>query len=260
MRAHLRLFTESFRANLASAMEYRLNFLVQVFGMMLNNAAFIVFWKVLLDRTGALGGYQFRDIMFLWALTSLSFGMAHVVFGNVRELAGLIKQGDLDVYLLQPKDVLLNALCSRSIVSAWGDILYGLGLFAWLGPSATDWAALAFFGLCATVVIAGIFVIGESLTFWVGGSEGIGGTIAELLISFSLYPDKLFPEGMRWLFYSLIPSGFVVFVPLAFWRVPDPGLAALALGAAVLYGGGAWLVFRAGLKRYESGNRMGART
>jgi ABC-2 type transport system permease protein len=260
MRAHLRLFAAAFRANLAAAMEYRVNFLVQVGGMVLNNAAFIVFWKVLLDRTGALGGYGFRDIMFLWALTAVAFGLAHVVFGNVRSLADLIKGGELDVYLLQPKDVLFSALTARTIVAGWGDIAYGIGLFAWLGPSPAGWAAFALFSLCAAVTLSGVFVIGESLSFWAGGGEGLGGTIAELLLSFSLYPEKIFPEGMRWIFYSLIPSGFVVFVPLAWWRRPDALSLLLGAGAAVVYGLGAWLLFRAGLRHYESGNRMGARS
>jgi ABC-2 type transport system permease protein len=260
VKAHLRLFRLAFRANLAAAMEYRVNFLVQVFGMVINNAAFIVFWRVLLDRTGSLGGYRFQDILFLWAITAVAFGLAHIVFGNVRGLAAIIKQGELDVYLLQPKDPLFNALTSKTIVSAWGDLAYGLALFAFLGPGPAAWAGFLFFGLTGTLVLSATFVIGESLTFFTGGSEGLGQSIAEMILSFSLYPEKVFPEGMRWLFYSLVPSGFVVFLPLSFWRDPRPLVLLLALAAAAAYSFGAWSFFRAGLRRYESGNRIGARS
>lgn len=260
MKAYLRLFRLAFQANLAAAMEYRINFLVQVFGMVLNNTAFIVFWRVLFARVGSLGGYRFLDVMFLWAITAVAFGLAHIVFGNVRSLAAIIKQGELDVYLLQPKDPLLNALTSRTIVSAWGDLAYSLALFAFLKPGAAAWAGFLFFGLTGTLVLSATFVLGESLTFFTGGSEGLGQSVAEMILSFSLYPEKVFPEGMRWLFYTLVPSGFVVFLPLSFWRHPDPGVVLLVAGAAVAYGAGAWTFFRAGLRRYESGNRIGARS
>ncbi len=36
--------------------------------------------------------------------------------------------GELDTYLLQPKNVYLNVYCSRMLVSAWGDLVYGFVL------------------------------------------------------------------------------------------------------------------------------------
>lgn len=260
LRADLRLFRVTFRANLAAAMAYRVNFLVQVFGMMVNNAAFIVFWQVLFRRAGNLGGYGFREVMFLWALAASAFGLAHIVFGNIRSLAAIIKQGELDVYLLQPRDVLFNALIAKTVVSAWGDLVYGCALFVLLRPDAAAMACFLYFTLTGALVISATFVLGESLTFFTGGSEGFSSAVAEMLLSFSLYPETVFPHGMRWLFYSLVPSGFVVFLPLAFWRDPRPLLLAGVGLAAVAYGLIAWWVFQVGLRRYESGNQIGART
>jgi hypothetical protein len=33
------------------------------------------------------------------------------------------------------------------------------------------------------------------------------------MLSFSLYPETVFDPGMRWIFYTLLPSGFIAFVP-----------------------------------------------
>jgi ABC-2 type transport system permease protein len=258
-RAYTRFFAASFRANLRSAMEYRTNFLVQVFGMMINNAAFVVFWSFLFAKTGALGGYRFQDVMFLWALSSSAFGLSNVLFGNARQLSELVRQGDLDVYLLQPKDVLINALTSKTIVSAWGDFAYGFVVLAFLGFDPPHWIMFALFVVSGALVFTGVFVISESLSFFLGSSAGITGAATEFILSFSLYPVGIFPSGMRWVFYSLVPSGFIVFLPLRVFRSWSPGLAALVLAVSVAYAFLAAGIFRAGLKRYESGNRIGAR-
>jgi ABC-2 type transport system permease protein len=114
-------------------MEYRVSFLVQSFGMILNNAAFIFFWWILFNNVSSIGGYSFKDEMMLWAITSSSFGLCFISFGNVTQITRMILNGELDTYLLQPKDPLTNIVCSRTVVSAWGDFLYGIILFFFKG-------------------------------------------------------------------------------------------------------------------------------
>ena len=55
----VRMLAAYFKFNLSSGMAYRASFLMQVFGMALNNAMFIVFWRVLYDHAGDLGGWGF---------------------------------------------------------------------------------------------------------------------------------------------------------------------------------------------------------
>lgn len=260
IKAYARFLGASFRANFLAVIEYRANFLLQVFGMMLNNGAFALFWGVLLGRTGGIGGYAFPDVMFVWAVVSAAFGLAHVVFGNIRNLGRIIMQGELDLYLLQPKDVFLNVLVSRTIVSAWGDLAYGL-IVATLLPGFGPQRLLLFCFLTVTgaVIFAATFAAAESLAFFMGNSQAISGALSEFLLSFSLYPETIFDKGMRWLFYTILPSGFIAFVPLAVYRDLDWPLVPVLIVVAVLYAGLSYALFRAGLRRYESGNQMGAR-
>jgi ABC-type uncharacterized transport system permease subunit len=76
------LFGHYVRFNLSAGMEYRASFVMQVFGMALNNASFLVFWMILYDRLGDIRGYGFQDVMFLWALSSAGYGIAAVFMGN----------------------------------------------------------------------------------------------------------------------------------------------------------------------------------
>lgn len=259
MNAYLRLFREVFAANVAAVVEYRFSFLIQFLGMMVNNAAFLVFWVVLLGHTGSIGGWGFGDILFLWALGPAAFGLAHVVFGNVRQMGALILQGDLDVYLLQPKDPLFHALISRTIPSAWGDLLYGFLLLPFITLDPVRMGLFLVFTVTGALLFVGTFGLVQTLAFWLGNISGIAQAVTEFMLNFTLYPETVFPQEMRWVFYSLIPAGFLVFLPLHVLRTLDgiwvPVIVAAAVGLCVLNA----VVFRAGLKRYESGNAVGAR-
>lgn len=215
---------------------------------------------MLIERTGGVGGYGYTDIMFIWALVSSAYGFAHVFFGNIRNLGQIIQKGELDLYLLQPKDVYLNLLSSRTIVSAWGDLLYGyVVLFLLPGPSLEKFALFSLLALAGGLIFAATFAAAESLSFFLGNSSAFSSALSEFLLSFSLYPESIHGRATRWLLYSIIPAGFIAFLPLAVWRKLDWGFLPLLYGIALIYCGGSYALFSAGLRRYESGNQMGAR-
>ncbi|HAE22311.1 MAG TPA: hypothetical protein DCG47_08325 [Spirochaetaceae bacterium] len=260
LRAYARFLGLAFAVNVKSVLEYRVNFLVQFFGMMLNNAAFAAFWAVIIGRAGAVGGYGFTDVMFVWGLVSTSFGLAHVLAGNVRMLGKIVMEGGLDVYLLQPKDVMVNLLASRTVVSAWGDFVYGFIVLALL--PGTDLARLALFcalALPGALIFAATFAAAESLAFFMGNAQAIASALSEFMLSFSLYPEGVFGKGYRWIMYSLVPSAFVAFVPLRIYRAMDWRFVPLLWAIALVYAALSYALFQAGLKRYESGNRVDTR-
>lgn len=259
-RAYARFMGAAFVANLQSVIEYRTSFLLQVFGMMLNNGAFALFWAVLVGRTGGVGGYGFSDIMFVWALVSTAFGIAHVVFGNVRSIGRIVMEGELDLYLLQPKNVMLNVLASRTVVSAWGDLIYGFIVLAWLpGFTLEKLALFSALSLSGAVILTAVFAAAESLTFFMGNSSALSQAATEFMLSFSLYPESIHGAGTRWLLYSLLPSAFVAFVPLRVFTGLDWASVPLLFVVAALYMAASYGLFMRGLRRYESGNQIGMR-
>jgi len=60
-------------------------------------------------------------------------------------------------------------------------------------------------------------------------------------------------------FYSVVPAGFLAFLPVKVLRDLDWVWLPVVVGAAALLLVAAWSVFGAGLRRYESGNAMGGR-
>jgi ABC-2 type transport system permease protein len=262
MKKHLKIMACYFRLNLASALEYRASFLSQVFGMALNNSAFIFFWWIAFDQIGGtIAGYSFRDVLFIWAVTSSAFGLAHVLFGGARDLTKLIVTGELDSFLLQPCNTLLSVICAKTSLSAYGDLLYGFVLMAIVYPgNLAAWGWFLAGVLSGAVLMTAITLMAHTLSFYWGDATLIGQMALEFTVNFSIYPDKIYAPAVRTIMYSVIPAGIAVHIPLRLFQSFSPGLLALGAAGGTLYCVTAYLFFYRALRRYESGNVIAIRS
>lgn len=251
----LRLVRGYLRHNLMSAMAYRGAFLLQVVGMILNDAMLLFFWWILFSRLPTLQGWTLNQVMVLYALVAFGFALAHIVCGNAFFLARIVVRGELDYYLALPADPLLHLLISRMNLPAWGDLLFGLGVFIIADPAWLRHLPLfLLLGVLAGFVFVAFAVLVGSLAFWVGNADNLAAQAINALITFGIYPIEIFPGTVQWLLYTLIPAAFVGSLPAALLTEFDLGRLAVLVAAAAGLTLLARLVFLWGLRRYESGN------
>lgn len=257
LRAELRYLLSVWKAGLLSAMEYRAAFVSQVLGMMLNNAAFLLFWVIFFARFPDVGGWQLPDLLLLFGVAAAAFGVAVVLFGNVLTLADVIMGGGLDHFLTLPRPVLLNVLSGRMRISGIGDIATGLICFLLAGR--LDPAAWLRFGLAVTAsaaIFLAFLVLVQSLAFWMGGATMLQQTAINAVITFATYPLALFDGTAKIVLLTVIPAGVIGTVSADFVRAFSWQALGQLLAAALILGGLALLTFRRGLRRYESGSAM----
>ena len=248
------------KANLAMEMEYRAAFVAQVLSMAINDGMWVVFWVLYFTRFPVVEGWGRPDVLALWAIVATGYGVAAGLFGNALRLSQIIYSGGLDVYLTQPKDVLLHVLVSRTTASAWGDVLFGIVVFGWLCDPTWGRVGLFLVGAVLTaLILTGFLVITQSLAFFIGNAETTAAQFFNAFVHFSTYPTDIFSGAVKILLFTALPAGFVSYMPVGLLREADPGFIAAAAGAAVVLGVGAVIFFRAGLKRYESGNLVTTR-
>jgi ABC-2 type transport system permease protein len=243
--------------NLKATLALRGAFLVQVVFMALNNFAFFVFWWVLMRRVPSIRGWSLGDIALLYGIVAVAFGLAVSLAGGVRYLGQLIEEGGLDTLLTQPRSVLVYALCLRSQPSGFGDVISGIMFIAWSG--GVSWFTLP---VLAAAIIAGALVLVAcgivffSLAFWLGKVETVSRQLWELLITFSLYPEPLFGGALRLALFTLLPAGFVGYIPVRVVQAPSVVDVILLATGAITFLGLAIVVFEYGLRRYASGSRF----
>lgn len=257
LRRELSFLLTLWKANLIAAMEYRVAFITQVVGMMLNNAVYFIFWVIFFDRFGEIRGWGLQEMLVLFGIVATSFGLGVYLFGNVLSLSELVAGGRLDYYLSLPRPVLLHVLASRSVASGLGDASYGIVSFAAAGQFSPD-ALLRFIlaTLLSMTVFLAFLVLVQSLAFWLGNSSLLAQQATNAILTFSLYPITLFDGSAKLLLFTVVPAAFVGAVPTEFvhvfgWqRLLQLLLAALVVLALAL------LTFHRGLRRYESGSAI----
>src|SRR2546423_7582600 len=138
VQRELKFLVALWKANLLAAMEYRVAFLSQVVGMILNNALYFIFWIIFFQRFQQVRGWGLDEMLLLFGVVAVGFGLATFFFGNVVSLCEVITEGRLDYYLSLPRPVLLHVLASGSVASGMGDFTYGLLSFAVAGHFTLD--------------------------------------------------------------------------------------------------------------------------
>jgi ABC-2 type transport system permease protein len=257
IKGELLFLIELWKNNLSSAMEYRANFISQVVGMIINDGIYFVFWLVFFDRFKHVQGWGMPDMVLLFAIITTGYGLGFALFGNALTLAELIAQGRLDYYLALPRDVLLHVLASRSSLSAWGDLIFGLMAYLFTGRSSLPEIALWIIAsLCAGAVLVSSFALFGCLSFWLGNAQALAVQAQNVILTFALYPGDIFQGLVRFLMLTLLPAAFVGAIPLDVVRRLDWralfGLVGVAIGITLLLR----IVFYAGLRRYESGSAL----
>ncbi len=243
--------------NLKAALALRGAFVMQVAFMALNNLTFFVFWWALMARVPVIRGWHLGDVQLLFGIVAAAFGLTVTFAGGVRQLARLIEDGDLDTLLTQPRSVLVYALGMRSQPSGVGDLLSGaflIGASGYVSGRSAPLLMVAIGASAATFLATGVLFF--SCAFWLTRVESIARQLWELLLTFSLYPEPLFGGVLRLALFTILPAGFVGYLPAAVVRTPSTPQVCLLIAGAAAYVALAVLVFNRGLRRYASGSRF----
>jgi ABC-2 type transport system permease protein len=244
--------------NLRASLALRASFCLQAAFMFLNNLFFFSMWLIFFNRFSDVRGWDLGDMTVLFGVVAAGAGLFAIFAGGSQQLARMIVDGELDPLLAQPKSPLLQSVGSRSVASGWGDFATGvvfLGIAVSHHPAALPVAVVA--ALCSATVFVASAVVIHSLAFWLGRMETLARQVWEFQITFGLYPASLFSGLLKLFLFTVIPAGFVAYLPADLVRTPGWLLAGALLAGTAAYSAFAFVVFHRGLRWYESGNRFG---
>lgn len=255
LRTYASLTGEIFKVNLMSAAEYRTAFLMKVFGMVINDFAWLGLWVIFFARFPQVNGWTVRDVMVLYAIGAANVGIVFALMGGAITIARKISRGEMDYFLTLPKNILWHISTSYTDIPAIGDVLFGILVLIFLvRPNAAEFGLFWLLTLITSITIYSFIVLTQSIGFYVQQFDDAAETMMWALIGFAMYPQVSFVGLLRVLTFTLIPAFFVSTLPVALLSGADLRyLIPLCAYAAALFAA-AVFTFYHGLKRYESGN------
>jgi len=260
VKNNLKLIFSYFKLNLKKEWAYKSSFFMQIFMMILNDFFFIILWYVIFTLVDNIGGYGFNETMLLWGIAAGGFGISHAFFGGAWNIKDSIYDGKLDVYLAQPKSVLINVACSNTDVSAIGDILYAFVVLVIINAPWYWYLIMIPAIIIAGLIYVSMYVFYVSLSFYIKRGDSVAKSMEGTLNKAANYPPAIFNTVVKCLFFTLIPVCFYTFVPAQYLFItPNIWWILCILGVTALWVALAFFTFNKGLKKYNSGSLMGGR-
>lgn len=258
VKKELKIAGMSIKYNIMRQMINKFTFISNIVLMMLNNATFIIQWIILFNLKSNIGNYSFREVLILWGLAASTFGISRIIGYKSIKLPELIINGEIDTFLVQPKNVLISIITSDTSISAIGDVLYGIFMLIIYKPTFLQALLFIIFSITGGLILISIAIIFGSLSFWIVKNE-LANSMNSAITHFATYPEGIFKTGVKILFYTIIPVEFSNFIPLSVIFKFDLLRLLLVLIFTIFIIALSFIIFYKGLKRYSSGNLMNAR-
>lgn len=251
VRRYLRLLGIFAKYSLMSVIEYRINFVAGVaveLGWMLVKLLYVA----IVYKAGVNIGILTPDHILLFIGTYvLMTGIYMLYYNNFTSIPGLVRQGDLDLYIVKPVSLqfyvtmrhvdfpmfLTNSVAGIiMIVTGWSLAGLPVGVF-WIG-------GFLFFLVCGCLLTYSLFLLPYLICFWTVSVGGVG-DIAAAFWDFNNMPSMIYGKWVQRIGTFILPLFVITNFPGLFLMGElSWGMAVWGAAAPVLF----FLISRAAWK------------
>ena len=203
-----------------SQSEYRLSFIMGIFGHGVNFIFGYLALYLLIARFGSLSGWTPYELLLLYAFSQFTYGIGSSFTHNLcQQLPNLARTGDLNNYLIRPVHSLFLALFANFNVGYITHLLISVTVMIVsciaLNISISLWGILwLIITLISGGVISGcVFLISSLPSIVAIGNVSLSNVIY-VFKSVVQYPLSIFGTPLQIILTVFIPLGFTTFYPL----------------------------------------------
>ena len=258
----LRIYARLAVASLRAKMQYKLDFLVNtlLWGA-LTTADFLMLAAIML-RFERVGGWDIYEVGLLYGMAWIATGLYRTFASELHNFDQYVVHGEFDALLVRPWPTLLTLLGRNLEPHRLGAVLQGaiiLGLSArhLLAVGTLDRFGLVYVlasSIYGALIPFSLSLITAAFAFWVVRTGDLLTFTIYAPISASQYPLTIYPRWLKTLLLSVLPVGFINFIPVQYLLGKGGGPWALVFSPAVAVGFtlAAYGLWRAGERRYQS--------
>lgn len=219
----VKLYLRSMGMLLKSQWQYPASFFMQTLAQIVMEAGEMMAVLLLIDRFDSLNQWTGGDLLFFFGLMSVTFYLTEC-FGRgiTGNFGNFVRTGQLDTFLLRPRGVLTQVLCSAVDPRRFGCIAVGVtALVLGCRQSQVRWTAMKAlaFGesvLLGILLILGLFLIEAVFCIHSVKSVELVNAITYGGRSACEYPIDVYPRPLRVMFTVIAPFALTLHVPAAY--------------------------------------------
>lgn len=260
VKRYSKLYWVFAKNHLKVMMEYRIDFLIGILSVMLQQFAGIFFVKIVFDQIHDLNGWSFYEVLFVYGIAASGRAIHQIFFDNLWTLGWqYIQTGQLDRILIRPVNTLFHICAERLQQDGFGQFILGsMILWTCIPHVKIEWGIPQVIMLFIMIVSSGAIYVAlnlflAALSFWMVDSLPVMSAIFGLS-EFAKYPLTIYNRGIQIILTWVIPYAFTAFYPAAYllgkegytlYSIITPIAAILCCTLALLF-------WKKGLKAYTS--------
>jgi len=254
---YVRIFRSFLSTEFQFEMEYRTNFFMGIFEMLLVVGTSLAAVLVIFSHTGSLNGWSLPQMVALTGVYYLVQGGVNIVFSpSFERLMEHVRQGTLDFTLLKPASAQFLVSTRHLSLVRVVDLFMGVGVMAaglvMLGNSLSLGSVLVFIvTLCAGIAcVYALLLTLVTLAFWFVRIENLL-AIFWAFTDAGRFPIDVYPGWLRLTLATVVPIGIAVTVPAEAisGRLSPESLLTMLAGTIFAVGFATWF-WRRGLRSY----------
>lgn len=217
---YVKLYFKFTEVNFKVLKEYDLDFLFGIVALIMENLINILIIIFIFDLVDNIKGWDFNQILFLYAFSSTSFGIWHYFFVNTISIPYYIRTGTLDRFLLRPINPVFQIMTDSFDEDGIADLLFGSILLVIasnkLKITVTKILFLPLLIVSGSLIYASLTLLGSLVSFFTITNTDLS-DLTMKLSEFSKYPLDIYTHILRLIFTTIIPIGFAAYYPSLFY-------------------------------------------
>jgi ABC-2 type transport system permease protein len=237
------------KAMARSQMQYRVDFFATILSMVITYGGQFVtlFW--LTQRFQAIGGWKLEEIVLLYAMAILAWGVCVSFFFSLSGFEEQVRQGTFDRALLRPMNPLMHVLGSQSPIGGMGQFAFSILAFGFAAYATgmkitiVKLVYVLFTAIGGGLILGSVLICVGAIAFWTTRTYVFYWSLVFPARQLINYPISIYRPSIQVVLSTVLPLAFINYFPahvllerteeLTFpimaWVTPLVGVAAIAL-------------------------------
>ncbi len=189
-------------------------------GMIARDSVGVFMIYFLTYRFESIDGWNSEQLVFLYSLLYLSYGLSMLIFAGVRFVEKDIHKGTFDRYMVTPLNVFMQAIVGKvDLMTTISYCALGSALFVYASDSVDlIWSGssivyLAFALIGGVLIQSSLLLFSSIVSFWAIRTGEMKFILFFNIRRLAIYPLGIYPQVVQFMLIYIFPFAFVNYFP-----------------------------------------------